>query len=51
MTQFRAPEVKDDFNGQVIAEFRANYGKAGGSFQGFDIPCCTIPGRGAVFAR
>ena len=33
---FRAPEV-NDFNGQIIAEFRANGGKVGGPFQGADI--------------
>jgi deazaflavin-dependent oxidoreductase (nitroreductase family) len=36
MTEFRAPEVID-FNGQIIAEFRANGGKVGGPFQGSDI--------------
>jgi deazaflavin-dependent oxidoreductase (nitroreductase family) len=36
MTEFRAPEV-NDFNGQIIAEFRANGGKVGGPFQGADI--------------
>jgi deazaflavin-dependent oxidoreductase (nitroreductase family) len=36
MTEFRAPEV-NDFNGQVIAEFRANGGRVGGPFQGANI--------------
>jgi deazaflavin-dependent oxidoreductase (nitroreductase family) len=36
MTEFRAPEV-DDFNGKVIAEFRANGGRVGGPFHGADI--------------
>jgi deazaflavin-dependent oxidoreductase (nitroreductase family) len=36
MTEFRAPEVTD-FNGQIIAEFRANGGRVGGPFQGSDI--------------
>jgi deazaflavin-dependent oxidoreductase (nitroreductase family) len=36
MTEFRAPEI-NDFNGQVIAEFRANGGKVGGPFQGADM--------------
>lgn len=36
MTEFRAPEVHD-FNGQIIAEFRANGGKVGGPFHGSDI--------------
>jgi deazaflavin-dependent oxidoreductase (nitroreductase family) len=36
MTEFRAPEVID-FNGQIIAEFRANGGRVGGPFQGSDI--------------
>jgi deazaflavin-dependent oxidoreductase (nitroreductase family) len=36
MTEFRAPEVSD-FNGQIIAEFRANGGRVGGPFQGSDI--------------
>jgi deazaflavin-dependent oxidoreductase (nitroreductase family) len=37
MTEFGAPEVKDDFTGQIIAEFRANRGKVGGLFQGADV--------------
>jgi deazaflavin-dependent oxidoreductase (nitroreductase family) len=37
MTEFGSPEVRDDFTGQVIAEFRANRGKVGGPFQGADI--------------
>jgi deazaflavin-dependent oxidoreductase (nitroreductase family) len=36
MTEFRVPEV-DDFNGQIIAEFRANGGKVGGPHQGADM--------------
>jgi deazaflavin-dependent oxidoreductase (nitroreductase family) len=36
MADSRAPEV-NDFNGQIIAEFRANGGKVGGPFQGADI--------------
>jgi deazaflavin-dependent oxidoreductase (nitroreductase family) len=36
MTEFDEPEV-DDFNSQVIAEFRANGGKVGDPFQGADI--------------
>ena len=36
MTEFRAPEVKD-FNGEIIAEFRANGGRVGGPFQGSNI--------------
>jgi deazaflavin-dependent oxidoreductase (nitroreductase family) len=36
MTEFRAPEV-NDFNGQIIAEFRANGGRVGGPFQGANI--------------
>ena len=36
MTEFRAPEV-DDFNGKIIAEFRANGGRVGGPFLGSDI--------------
>src|ERR1700733_15258685 len=36
MTEFRTPEV-NDFNGQIIAEFRANGGKVGGPFQGADV--------------
>ena len=36
MTEFRAPEV-DDFNGKIIAEFRANGGRVGGPFHGSDI--------------
>jgi deazaflavin-dependent oxidoreductase (nitroreductase family) len=37
MTEFRAPEVVNDFNGQIIAEFRANGGKVGGPFTGADM--------------
>ena len=36
MTESRALEV-NDFNRQIIAEFRANAGKVGGSFQGADL--------------
>ena len=36
MTESRSPGV-DDFNGKIIAEFRANGGKVGGPFQGADI--------------
>jgi deazaflavin-dependent oxidoreductase (nitroreductase family) len=36
MTEFRAPGVTD-FNGQIIAEFRANGGKVGGPFSGSDM--------------
>ena len=36
MTEFGAPEV-NDFNGQIIAEFRANGGKVGGPFPGADV--------------
>jgi deazaflavin-dependent oxidoreductase (nitroreductase family) len=36
MTEFRAPEVKD-FNGKIIAEFRASGGRVGGPFQGSNI--------------
>ncbi len=36
MTESRAPEV-EDFNGKVIAEFRAKGGRLGGPFQGSDI--------------
>src|SRR5579864_5928318 len=36
MTEFRAAEI-DDFDGEIIAEFRANGGKVGGPFQGSDI--------------
>jgi deazaflavin-dependent oxidoreductase (nitroreductase family) len=36
MTEFRAPEVTD-FNGNIIAEFRANGGRVGGPFQGSNI--------------
>ena len=36
MTEFRAPKVAD-FNGSVIAEFRANGGRVGGPFQGSNI--------------
>lgn len=36
MTEFRTPEVKD-FNGEIIAEFRANGGRVGGPFQGSNI--------------
>jgi deazaflavin-dependent oxidoreductase (nitroreductase family) len=36
MTEFRAPEVTD-FNGKIIAEFRANGGKVGGPFEGADV--------------
>lgn len=36
MTESRAPEVKD-FNGEIIAEFRANGGQVGGPFQGSNI--------------
>jgi deazaflavin-dependent oxidoreductase (nitroreductase family) len=36
MTESRSPEV-NDFNGKIIAEFRANDGKVGGPFQGADI--------------
>jgi hypothetical protein len=36
MTEFRAAET-NDFNGKIIAEFRANGGKVGGPFQGADI--------------
>ncbi len=36
MTEFRAPEV-NDFNGQIIAEFRANGGKVGGPHQRADM--------------
>ena len=36
MTEFRVPEV-DDFNGKIIAEFRANGGRVGGPFHGADI--------------
>ncbi|HEX3514238.1 MAG TPA: nitroreductase/quinone reductase family protein [Trebonia sp.] len=36
MTEFRAPEVAD-FDGKIIAEFRANGGLVGGPFQESDI--------------
>ena len=36
MTEFRAPEV-GDYNGKIIAEFRANGGRVGGPFHGSDI--------------
>ena len=36
MAEFRAPEV-NDFNGEIIAEFRANGGRVGGPFQGSNI--------------
>jgi len=36
MTEFRAPEA-NDFNGKIIAEFRANGGKVGGPFEGSDV--------------
>jgi len=36
MTESRTPEV-NDFNGKIIAEFRANGGKVGGPFQGMDM--------------
>ena len=36
MTELGAPEVKD-FNGKIIAEFRANGGRVGGPFQGSNI--------------
>ena len=36
MTEFRAPEVAD-FNGKIIAEFRASGGLVGGPFHGSDI--------------
>jgi deazaflavin-dependent oxidoreductase (nitroreductase family) len=36
MTESRSPGV-NDFNGKIIAEFRANDGKVGGPFQGADI--------------
>lgn len=36
MTDFRAPEI-NDFDAQIIAEFRANDGKVGGPFEGADI--------------
>jgi deazaflavin-dependent oxidoreductase (nitroreductase family) len=37
MTESRAPEVVNDFNGKIIAEFRANGGKVGGPFEGADM--------------
>jgi len=36
MTEGRTPEA-DDFNGKIIAEFRANDGKVGGRFAGRDM--------------
>ncbi len=36
MTEFRTPEP-NDFNGQIIAEFRSNGGKVGGPFEGADM--------------
>jgi deazaflavin-dependent oxidoreductase (nitroreductase family) len=36
MTEFRAPEV-NDFNGKIIAEFRASGGRVSGPFQGSNI--------------
>jgi deazaflavin-dependent oxidoreductase (nitroreductase family) len=36
MTESGAPEA-NDFNGKIIAEFRANDGKVGGPFEGSDI--------------
>jgi deazaflavin-dependent oxidoreductase (nitroreductase family) len=36
MTELGAPRA-NDFNGQTIAEFRANGGKVGGPFQGSDV--------------
>jgi deazaflavin-dependent oxidoreductase (nitroreductase family) len=36
MTESSAPEA-NDFNGQIIAEFRANGGKVGGPFEGGDL--------------
>jgi deazaflavin-dependent oxidoreductase (nitroreductase family) len=36
MTEPRAPEA-NDFNGKIIAEFRANDGKVGGPFQGMEM--------------
>jgi deazaflavin-dependent oxidoreductase (nitroreductase family) len=36
MTESGAPRA-NDFNGQIIAEFRANGGKVGGPFQGSDV--------------
>jgi hypothetical protein len=34
----------DDFNGKVIAEFRANGGKVGGFSRAPRSCCCTTPG-------
>jgi deazaflavin-dependent oxidoreductase (nitroreductase family) len=36
MTELRGPEVRD-FNGKIIAEFRANGGRVGGPFRGTDM--------------
>ncbi len=36
MTELGAPRA-NDFNGKIIAEFRANGGKVGGPFQGADV--------------
>jgi deazaflavin-dependent oxidoreductase (nitroreductase family) len=50
MTEFRAPEV-DDFNGKIIAEFRANGGRVGGPFLGSDILLLHHTGARSGMAR
>ena len=50
MTEFRAPEV-DDFNGEIIAEFRANGGRVGGPFLGSDILLLHHTGARSGMAR
>jgi len=38
----------NNFNEQVISEFRANHGKVGGPFEGLRCCCCTRPARAAA---
>src|ERR1700743_2976671 len=50
MTEFRAPEV-NDFNGKVIAEFRANGGRVSGPYQGSNILLLHHTGARSGVAR
>ena len=50
MTEFRAPEVAD-FDGKIIAEFRANAGLVGGPFHGSDILLLHHTGARSGMAR
>ncbi len=50
-TQGGIDVAANDFNGTVIAEFRANAGRVGGSFEGAPVLLLTTTGRTSGLAR